>query len=136
MKIRTLKWTQDLCVGSDQLNDDHRKLISLTNKLITAYYAGVGDAVVIDIFREVLTRVTQHFREEEDLMRILAHPDLEEHHRDHQDFLEKLDLFSFSGQGGELLILLSGWLVEHISSRDRLYEGLARSHEQEHLAAV
>ncbi len=116
--IRILKWSPEMCVGFEAMNDDHRRLIALTNRLITAFYAGVGDGVVTLYFHDVLNGLRDHFREEEAWLAQCGDPGLAEHRAEHAAFLADLAGFSLPGEGGALLRRLCDWLTSHMAAMD------------------
>ncbi|OIQ94799.1 bacteriohemerythrin [mine drainage metagenome] len=120
--IRILKWSPGMCGSFEAMNDDHRRLIAQTNRLITAFYAGVGDAVVAVCFQEVLQGLRGHFDHEETWLAQCGDPGLAEHraeHRaEHAAFLAELDGFTLPGDAAALLRRLCGWLTSHMATMD------------------
>jgi len=119
MAIKIIKWNEAMSVGNDLLDGEHRTLIALTNKLVAAYYAGVGSKVVVQVFQEILDYTKVHFANEEDYLREIGYPDYEAHCEVHRKFVAGLDGVDLSGSS--LLTTLSDWLVHHILQDDARY---------------
>lgn len=118
MTIKIVKWSEDLSVGHDLIDDDHKKLISLLNKLIAAHYAGVSGSVLADVFAELQAYATEHFAREEGILERLNYPDIAEHRNQHNQFIEDLAHIMESKAGGALIQMLADWLINHIVEHD------------------
>ena len=118
-------WTNDLDIGVESVNSDHKKLIDILNSLAKACSEGKGEQVVGDIVDELLFYTIYHFDREEALMAEHDYPDLDAHRRAHAGFIEKVTgLKDKLDEGvddlcGDVLVFLKQWLTAHIMQEDK-----------------
>lgn len=120
-------WSDDLSVGIQEIDEQHKVLVGLLNEL----HAAVVERKASTACRGILDRLAEytrvHFAVEEALMRILGYPAHDAHRAEHElltrqvvELQEKLD----SGKasiGFELLHFLKVWLTKHINESDKRY---------------
>jgi len=120
-----LKWDDSYSVGIDRFDAQHKNFFRILERLVKDVDNG-GDAVCQAI-DGLLQYVTDHFREEEELMRSLEYPGYEEHVKEHGKMLEKTrELYSDMDAGRpdsveNVQIILIDWILEHIGKIDRQY---------------
>lgn len=122
-------WSDDLSVGIQEIDEQHKVLVGLLNDLHSAISGHRGSAECRGILDRLAEYTRVHFSVEESLMRILGYPDHENHRHEHEaligqvvDLQQKLD----AGQTAisfELLHFLKAWLTKHILGSDKLYGG-------------
>ena len=120
--VTTLDWKDSYSVGNEKMDDQHKGLIALINRL--------EDGRETDEILEKLQQyVDAHFREEETLLESVDYPQLSEQKEQHATFEEWLasqkEVFS-SGVGTDKLRegvqgYLKAWLVNHILFTDKAY---------------
>jgi len=123
-----ITWDQDkFSVGIDEINEQHKKWITLINRLhdsIMTHDSEISQEIAI---REMLDYTHFHFKQEEDLLRKVAYPDYEKHKLEHGHFilkLEKLDQDIANGNyvlRTQIMSILKNWLENHICKVDTLY---------------
>ena len=82
-----LTWSNDLAVGNSFIDGDHQKLIDMVNRLHALMAEGKGKDVLDKVLHNLITYTQEHFRREEDLMRKMGYPGLEEHKTEHEKLL-------------------------------------------------
>ena len=126
--MANIHWTQDMSVGVDSLDNDHRLLLSLVNQLDDAVRAGRGEETVSSILDALLDYAQYHFAREEALLQACRYPDDDAHRHTHQvlrmqvthirdRYLANPDTI----HDREVLAFLKNWLTSHIMGRDKLY---------------
>jgi len=118
----TLRWDDSYSVGDEHIDEQHRGLIQLINKLDS----GAPVAVVLG---ELQTYVDVHFRDEERMLEAVDYPDLAAHKIQHAAFEEWLEASRQACRSGEVVNLLRDsissylktWLVNHILVSDKAY---------------
>ena len=130
MSNGTLEWSERFSVGVAALDDDHKRLISIIDKLFTAHRDGTLSAEVAPILEELIAYTDEHFEHEEDLLRKYSYPGLREQELAHQRFVTSVLKVRLDWNDGEsvasvlkLAGLLKGWLIEHIVGMDRQFQG-------------
>ncbi|HXK57545.1 MAG: hemerythrin family protein [Gammaproteobacteria bacterium] len=124
-----VEWSDELSVGIEEIDAQHKVLAELINKMHTAIQDRHGNQVVREILEELSDYTRIHFAVEESLMRILDYPGYEEHHEQHQQLLEQVvELKTKVDEGKasigfELMHFLKLWLTKHIMEEDMNYSG-------------
>ena len=126
-----IEWSDDiLSVGIEEIDEQHKLLVGLVNRMHDAIHQRHGSDVVKDILAELVDYTRIHFAVEESLMRILHYPGYEEHKELHEELLshvKELQEKVASGKtaiGFELMHFLKNWLTTHIMEEDKNYSGL------------
>ncbi len=120
-------WTAEMSVGVEILDQDHRTLFDLLNKLKDA----VGDNTTTQTMGEVLAELYDyadyHFRREEAMMVLCGYAELAEHKALHQELTSRIERFldppprSETNLYAELVDFLENWLTGHIMVEDKAY---------------
>ena len=122
-------WTDELSVGIEEIDEQHKVLVNLINKMHTAIEEHHGSDVVSEILSELADYTKIHFAVEESLMRILDYPGYEDHKVIHDELLDNvLELqkkvaFGKTAISFELMHFLKSWLSKHIMEEDMQYTG-------------
>ncbi len=123
-----IQWTDKLSVGVESLDNDHKRLIDLINKLAETTQAGEDRAVVGDVLTELVDYTHYHFAREEKIQEAGGYPDLERHKDIHADLTEQVEevkadfeASDATGVGRDVLLFLSDWLRKHIMGEDMKY---------------
>ena len=120
--MKSLQWDETWSVGDTHLDEQHKGLIGLINKL------GSG-APVPSVLGELQIYVDEHFRDEERMLEAAGYPDLAAHKLQHAAFEEWLEASRQATRSGEVVGLLrdsigsylKSWLVNHIMVSDKAY---------------
>lgn len=121
------QWNPLFETGNQRIDDQHRKLFELTNRLAHAVQNGENLPTLAVLVAELRDYAATHFCDEEQLMRCsaLTHREIERHACVHASFIEKVDEvaartdLSDEEATGAFLELLITWLVTHILKLDR-----------------
>ncbi|MDP1635991.1 MAG: bacteriohemerythrin [Gallionellaceae bacterium] len=121
------KWSPEYSVNIKAIDDQHRELVNILNRLFVAVSMREGDKAIFGIL-DALTSYTQtHFALEERLMRQAKYKDLESHIEEHRKLLEQLDHLAKKFMVEEkpiyfeMLGFLKNWLKGHILGVDTKY---------------
>ena len=120
-------WSDEYCVGVEEIDQQHKALFALLERLRQAIQAKQGSAVCVEILDELVEYTRIHFALEESLMRLARYPDLEAHQQRHRDLIAEVEVMyqkvHAEGQSisFELLHFLRTWLTRHILNEDRGY---------------
>ncbi|RDH83307.1 MAG: hemerythrin [endosymbiont of Escarpia spicata] len=124
-----VEWSDSLSVGIEEIDEQHKILVNLINRMHQAIHERHGSDAVKGILAELADYTRIHFAVEESLMRILNYPGYEEHKEIHEELLSHvIELVQKveSGKtaiGFELLHFLKTWLTKHIMEEDMQYTG-------------
>lgn len=124
-------WTDEMSVGVEAIDKDHKKLLSLLNEMEYIIDADVASkkGAIESVLLELIDYTTYHFNREEILMEACGYPELEIHKRVHetlkgqvQSIMNSFRQKSPSYDPNAIRIFLKDWLVEHILGMDKNYE--------------
>lgn len=140
---KPILWKDEMSVGVAQLDDDHKGLISILNRLGEALHDEAGTRAALDLgFRALSRYMRVHFAREEHAMRAADYPGLDEHHPQHADFIDEMtDMAARFESGGddelleELVLYLRDWLINHIMAEDMAYKPFLSGNSKAHRAA-
>ena len=116
-----------LAVGVKRFDDDHCRLIAITNQLHEAIKTGTGHTAVQFALLQLADYADAHFRAEEELLEQHGYPDLPSHRAAHQTILRRLAAIraGFEDFGlpmqQDIMLFLLDWLTKHVKTADRLY---------------
>ena len=91
MNMKTLEWSDDLSVGVQEIDDDHKKVIIYYNELFAACFASMGPAVVFETLEKLIEYTKVHFQREEGLMEKEGYPGLAEQRHEHEDLIRRVE---------------------------------------------
>ncbi len=127
-------WDEQYALGIEFIDDQHKYLINLINRIHTAIEENDSTEIVEAILdMKLYTEV--HFAEEEDLMRKAGYPRLRQHMALHREFVDKADLFLDEleqtplAATAEISSYLMDWLVTHIQTVDADYAQFIRDNK-------
>jgi len=125
--MEPIEWTDSFSVGVALLDEQHRKLIDMLNKMIKAPAATTRSETVADVLADMTNYAEEHFKSEEKLMLEHDYPHLDAHIQQHRGFQEKAARLCFATVKGqtsvphELLEYLQQWLIHHILQTDMAF---------------
>jgi hemerythrin len=122
-----VEWQDYLSVGVEEIDRQHRLLIDKYNAFFTAYSEGRADEEVIRLLVFLEDYVAMHFADEESLQQRIGFPDFPRHRNQHLELTRKVaelkERLANKGSAPDLVastgLLMTGWLIEHISVMDR-----------------
>lgn len=118
-------WKKSYEIKVSEIDMQHRRLVTLINELSDAMMVKQGHRAVPHVLEELVEYVQLHFTTEEQLMREMAFPEVDEHCREHLNFTNKvLALRKKYSQdhmldSSEVLNFLCDWLRNHIIVNDK-----------------
>lgn len=121
-----VEWSQELSVGIEEIDEQHKILLNKINFLIKSILAGKGDESVISILNFLKSYTEEHFIMEERIMTELNHPELRAHKEAHNLFRRHFrNIINSIDRGGvnkdtmiDIEKFLITWLLDHITEMD------------------
>ncbi len=123
-----IEWNDELSVGIQEIDEQHKILVGLVNRLYKAIIQQNDTTVINDIFQELIQYTLIHFSVEESLMRIFNYPEYPEHKARHEELTKQvIELHNKLKKeqipiSMELLSFLRKWLTNHIQMEDKRYK--------------
>ena len=120
-------WNDTWVVGVQEIDAQHKHLVSLLNDLHEAMKQGKGSDIMKNILGSLIQYTKAHFAAEERLMQQSKYPDIVAHKHEHVLLTEKVVAFQNDfeagriGIGVEVMQFLGDWLRGHIRGTDKQY---------------
>lgn len=124
-----IKWKEDLSVGLESIDNQHKELFRLINAFYNSIAANSGKAAILQAIIDMEKYTVVHFSEEEAMMQKANYPYFAEHRKQHQGFIETVADFRARFEEGRMLLSLEvggfvkKWIVDHIMQTDQQYRG-------------
>ncbi len=122
-----IEWNDSLSVKIQSIDDQHKQLVNLINRLRDSSVAGKGNQELAGILNELTEYTVKHFAHEEEIFEKIGYTGTEEHKKAHNALVAQVgqlnkDFAAGNAKlGGELFQFLRTWLNGHIRGTDRLY---------------
>jgi len=127
-----MEWTEDLSVGIEEIDEQHRELFSRINGLVEAIKSATCKYRIPEVIQFLEDYIVTHFSAEERYMMRFDYPDFTFHRTQHgifmQNFIElKKELEKLEGgkkRGSYELSVTTNqvvvdWILDHIAKVDR-----------------
>jgi len=128
MEQDSVVWDDIFSLGFKPIDDQHKKLVLMTNELFMACKEGViaADVAFMETAKKTLAYTETHFSDEEDYMREVNYPRFNEHKKQHEDFVASVQKTIDEFEAGntepiDMARFLKKWLLNHIAVTDRQY---------------
>jgi hemerythrin-like metal-binding protein/PAS domain S-box-containing protein len=123
-----LTWNDQLLVGIESVDNQHRHLVVLINRLDELNALGADLQTVLETVKQLVDYTVDHFQHEEQLMMEAGfNPRMQAQHcQQHQEFIDKMQQVHVEAQSDvsviskDLLDFLVDWLCHHILKTDKL----------------
>ncbi|MEI6559167.1 MAG: bacteriohemerythrin [Rhodospirillaceae bacterium] len=119
-----IEWTESLFLNHDHLDEDHRQMAALINKLYLSVGEDFGREAVAAATRQLLKFSNAHFSHEKGLMAQHHYPEMAEHLSEHRTLIAELQgLLAIIEGGGEpvgieTVDFLDDWFAAHLKGAD------------------
>ena len=125
MDFRLVNWTQAMSVDGGAIDETHRQLISLINRLhLLVNHSADGDSVS-NVLCELADYAGAGFLIEEKIMTLSRYNERDQHTIHHWSFIDRLTIFIADFErdvevGNDMLLFLIRWVAIHLKTHDRL----------------
>lgn len=122
-----IKWRDSYETGIASMDDQHKKLIELINRLYREIRNPESKDAISDVLDEMDQYAEMHLQEEEALLENNEYPDLVSHVEFHRSYRDKVETLIAESKGGnekvinETYTFLRKWWMEHIVTHDKEY---------------
>lgn len=121
-----IEWRDSLSIGVDEIDNQHKQLLSHFDQLLKACETGKGKDELKILLGFLDGYVVKHFKDEESIQRVRNYPGYPDHKQEHETFIGRLKVLNqeISSEGYalhhlmETNNLLLKWLIHHISTVD------------------
>jgi hemerythrin-like metal-binding protein len=129
-----MEWTQDLSVGVEQIDSQHKELIARVNSFYDVMSGAEKNAKVLEVLNFLESYVISHFNAEEALQVRYNYPGYTAHKKLHEEFkatvrnLRKEIEKGFTPATQSMVgMTLTNWLLLHITKEDKALGRYIRS---------
>jgi len=129
-----IEWTDEFSVKVQEIDEQHKRLVAMINKLHEALLAKRGTEIQKEIIEGMIAYAAVHFETESRYMLMYHYPGYVKHNAEHEAFVTKaLELQTQFKTVGFVLTLsilnfLKEWLQNHILGSDKAYSQCFVSH--------
>lgn len=119
-----LKWKEVYSVGNTELDNQHKYMFALLDKIYAALQAGRTETPIEQLLEQARLYGKLHFETEERLMAESGYPKWAEHRRVHEQYCDRVEKMSQSmgpDTPFELFLFLKDWWINHITQMDADY---------------
>jgi hemerythrin len=123
-----IKWSDVLKTGIEEIDNQHKQLVDLTNELFQSCLDGFN---VQGVFKDTMSRMVEyvkfHFSAEMVILERIKFPESADHKRQHDELIRKiLDAAKDSKEGkkfvpNNFVRTLKDWIIGHIAVYDKNY---------------
>lgn len=123
-----IAWRESYEIGVERIDCQHRQLLVKLNEFFDACSNQQGREKIEETLKFLKDYTLEHFGDEEDLMNGIHFPELNDHMKEHAEFVKTvLDLEQQVKEKGVSVLTtiklnrtLTDWLLNHINKCDRL----------------
>ncbi len=126
--MEKIEWNEGFSVGVRKLDEQHKVLIDMINKMIEMQNITVDSEVVSEVLNKMTEYANFHFNTEENLLKEHGYPEYEAHKAMHKVFRKKTVAFCMDTMvhkksiPEEIVSYLKDWLTHHILTEDMRYK--------------
>jgi hemerythrin-like metal-binding protein len=126
--MNLVSWSSDYSVSVTLIDNQHKKLVKLTNTLYAICREKNSDkrhAAFLKCVGDAVDYTGYHFGTEETVMKKIGYPFYEKHYREHQDFVAKVVSLTEALQKASYVSpvsfvhFLKFWVLNHIAKTDK-----------------
>jgi hemerythrin len=122
-----VEWHDSYSVGIRLVDDQHKELINLTNRLHAASVMGWENskAAFMSAIRAAVDYVGYHFSTEEKIMERVGYPEYKHHKKEHTDFVKEVlaQVHDFQADrkvsANDFVLFLKDWILAHVAVCDK-----------------
>ncbi len=124
-KAGLITWSDALSIGDPDIDQQHQKLINISNSLHNAMRDGETMNVLEELFSGLVNYTNQHFSFEEKRMADIGYPNLAEHKKEHAELAKQVKELRQKFSSGnphvkmKLMRFLKSWITDHIHKSDK-----------------
>jgi len=128
-------WTEDLSVGVDLIDKQHKVWFDKANQLFDAGKSGKAKEFIAQMLQFLDEYTQMHFRDEEKYMLSIHYPEYATQKALHTNFIAELTKLKkdYAESGSNIAVIINAnqmvinWLVNHISTQDKKIGAFVRS---------
>ncbi|ADG13897.1 hemerythrin-like metal-binding protein [Methanocaldococcus infernus ME] len=122
-----IKWSKDLETGISTFDEEHKTLIETLNEVYSLLENKESEKAKELLRNNIVEYASKHFKHEEEIMEKYNYPELENHKKIHNMFVNMIvnkmlpKIEKSDSEFRSVVSFLVGWLVMHIKNMDKKY---------------
>lgn len=122
-----IAWNDSLSVGINSIDNQHKKLIALINEFYDKINQNSNNNLIMKLISGMKSYTVEHFSTEEAYMRQYAYPQYEQHKKEHDSFVAKVNTLEDKYSKGTIILsfeitsFIKDWIKHHIQNTDKQY---------------
>lgn len=122
-----LEWKDDYLVDVRVIDNQHKRLVDLLNKLFDSMVAGMDKSVIVAVLDDLIHYTKTHFTTEEMYFERFNYVATKSHIAEHVKFVDQIKEFKQDFEDGKISVsqevvdFLKNWLLSHIGGSDKQY---------------
>jgi len=125
--MAAITWTDSLSVKINSIDEQHKKLIEMINDFYDNISKRSNQELISKLIKGMKDYTIMHFNTEEKYMRQFKYPNYEQHKKEHEDFISKVNALEEKLKKGTTIVsfeitnFLKDWIKKHIQESDKQY---------------
>lgn len=120
-------WRDEYSVNNEDIDNQHKKLFALAMKVYKLSSQKISKHDISRVFKGLFNYMKEHFYLEEEYMKSIGYPKLQEHKKQHQEIIDEVtnilkNYHSIESIHEALKTTSKKWLTDHIIDHDFQYE--------------
>jgi hemerythrin len=132
--MQLLKWSTELELGLEMIDNQHKQLFNIINELNIAIEYNQSNLIMLPIVERLQQYAHTHFKAEEDIFSSYGYADRANHESEHDKFNDSIKYIRRQCElidipmSTKIRDFLLGWLANHIKTKDREYKHFIDTH--------
>lgn len=132
--MAAIAWNDSLSVKIKSIDDQHKKLIDMINDFYDNISKHSNNELIINLVNGMKNYTVMHFSMEERYMVQYKYPYYEQHKKEHEHFIAKVNELEEKLKKGRIIVsfeitsFLKDWLKHHIQTVDKQYSDFFIKH--------
>lgn len=122
-----MQWIQNLSIGVDAIDEQHKKLFEMTDQLFEAGKSNRAKEFIVELLNFLDDYTKKHFKDEESFMLKIGFPGYQQQKKAHDEFIQQIKILKkdYECSGGNIVLIINAnqivldWLINHISKEDK-----------------
>ncbi len=132
--MAAINWNDSMSVKIGSIDDQHKKLIEMINDFYDNISKRSNDELILKLVGGMKTYTAMHFTTEEKYMKLYKYPNYEQHKKEHEDFIAKVNALEEKIKKGKTIVsfeitnFIKDWIKKHIQDTDKQYSDFFLKH--------
>ncbi|ASB48663.1 bacteriohemerythrin [Alkalitalea saponilacus] len=126
-----IKWNDNFSVNNQSIDQEHQSLFKALNDFYEGLSNKASNENMSRLIENLINYTKTHFANEEEFMLSINYPRIDEHIKEHREFITKTEDFYTKFKSGKLLVsfevtnFIKDWITQHIMTEDQQYAAFA-----------